>query len=99
MFLKKKRIIQKAKQAMNLEDNQKGQKKVRVGSIIVWNKLKDRGDIILWASVPEKLSEQGYSTKLIFPVPIGSAKKSEVTEFHLHAYGINIFKRMNPFAY
>ena len=26
MFLKNKRIIQKVKQAMNLEDNQKGQK-------------------------------------------------------------------------
>ena len=38
--------------------------------------------------VPKKLPRQTDSTKSTFTVPIGSAKKAEVTEFHPHAPGI-----------
>ena len=36
----------------------------------------------------KKIPGQDNSTEFTFPLPIGSSKKAEITEFHPHAPGI-----------
>ena len=79
--------LQKINQSINLKYNQKDPKMFPIRCRGDW-KTSRQGIQTFISVCLKKKPVQADSTKFIFAVPIGSAKKSEVADFHPHAPGI-----------